>query len=80
MKKNQVEYKPKKIKPTFDMLLNKYVRQAGSKVNQQHGKGLGHRPSREATRIRSRLGSSSVKRLGKLCKADLCILVVSHIG
>ena len=37
-KTNQVEYKPKKIKPTFDMLLNKYVRQAGSKVTRQHGK------------------------------------------
>ena len=37
-KTNQVEYKPKKIKPTFDMLLNKYVRQARAKVNQQYGK------------------------------------------
>ena len=37
-KTNQVEYKPKRIKPTFDMLLNKYVRQAGSKWDQRHGK------------------------------------------
>ena len=37
-KTNQVEYKPKRAKPTFDMVLNKYVRQAGSKVNQQYGK------------------------------------------
>ena len=37
-KTNQVEYKPKRIKPTFDMLLNKYVRQAGSKLDHQHGK------------------------------------------
>ena len=37
-KTNQVEYKPRKIKPTFDMLLNKYVRQAGSRATRQYGK------------------------------------------
>ena len=38
-KTNNVKYRPRKTKPTFDMLLNKCVRQAGSGSRQwQHGK------------------------------------------
>ena len=37
-KVNQAEYRPRKVKPTFDMLLNKYVHQAGSRMSWQYGK------------------------------------------
>ena len=37
-KMSQAEYKPRKVKPTFDMLLNKYVHQAGFRMSRQYGK------------------------------------------